>query len=192
MPPGYVKTIREEILFEYAKLISRSTYQGRLEWGFVTRRFTELRDGAMAMSGTIREWQREGELPRQCVYCGATENLQMDHLVPRSQGGADSADNMVWACRACKASRSDRGVFEWLGLVRKDELHRLVVAKYLTELLALHEAAGTLNVDKSRLKRLLCVKCGLGDACRAWKKEGQLTCFCLESVVRPLVPVTEQ
>jgi hypothetical protein len=24
MPPGYVKTIREEILYEYAKLISRS------------------------------------------------------------------------------------------------------------------------------------------------------------------------
>jgi len=26
MPPPYVKTIREEILYEYAKLISRSVY----------------------------------------------------------------------------------------------------------------------------------------------------------------------
>jgi hypothetical protein len=27
MPPAYVKTIREEILYEYAKLISRSAYE---------------------------------------------------------------------------------------------------------------------------------------------------------------------
>ena len=32
MPPGYVRTIREEILYEYAKLISRSAYE-RIENG---------------------------------------------------------------------------------------------------------------------------------------------------------------
>lgn len=187
MPPGYVKTIREEILFEYAKVISRSVYQGRLEWGFVARQFMELRDGPMAaVSGASHEWQSEAELPHQCAYCGATEYLQVDHLVPRSHGGADSAENRVWACRDCNESRSDRGVYEWLGLERKDDLHCQVAGKYLQGLLALHEAAGTLEIDKSRLKRLLCVRCGVGDACRKWKKEGQLSCFCLESVVRPL------
>jgi len=38
MPPPYVKTIREEILYEYAKLISMSAY-GSLHRAFITDRF---------------------------------------------------------------------------------------------------------------------------------------------------------
>jgi hypothetical protein len=54
MPPAYVKTIREEIFYEYAKLISRSAY-GSLQRGFVTERFQKLRDGEITISGTMRE-----------------------------------------------------------------------------------------------------------------------------------------
>ena len=38
MPPPYVRTVREELLYEYAKLISRSAY-GSLERAFITDRF---------------------------------------------------------------------------------------------------------------------------------------------------------
>ena len=65
MPPAYVNTIREEILYEYAKLISRSAYRS-LQRGFVTDRFKKLRDGEISMSGTIREW-REGTRTPQTV-----------------------------------------------------------------------------------------------------------------------------
>ncbi len=111
MPPPYVKTIREEILYEYAKLISRSAY-GTLQQGFITERFKKLRNGEITISGTIREWEREQELPRQCVYCGSITDLTTDHLIPRSRGGDDSADNVVLACQACNASRGDKGIFE--------------------------------------------------------------------------------
>lgn len=40
MPPSYVKTIRGEILYEYAKLISRSAY-GTLQRGFFQILFDE-------------------------------------------------------------------------------------------------------------------------------------------------------
>lgn len=60
MPPAYVNTIREEILYEYAKLISRSVY-GTLQRGFITERFKKLRDGEITISGTMREWEREQE-----------------------------------------------------------------------------------------------------------------------------------
>jgi len=66
MPPPYVKTIKEEILYEYAKLISRSALKGSINYGFVTDRFQALRDGSATMSGTIREWQREQELTCFC------------------------------------------------------------------------------------------------------------------------------
>ena len=80
MPPAYVSTIREEIFYEYAKLISRSAY-GSLQRPFITERFMKLRGGEITISGTIREWEREQELPKNCVYCGSTTDLTTDHLV---------------------------------------------------------------------------------------------------------------
>jgi 5-methylcytosine-specific restriction endonuclease McrA len=49
-----------------------------------------------------------------CQYCGATaENL--DHVVPRSRGGAHSWDNVVAACRRCN-SRKENRLIEDVGL----------------------------------------------------------------------------
>ena len=181
MPPAYVKTIREEILYEYAKLISRSAYKS-LQRGFITERFKKLRDGEITISGTIREWEKEQELPRQCVYCGSIRDLTTDHLIPRSRGGDESADNVVLACQPCNASRGEKGIFEWLGLKEKDKLHRLVAGKYLKQLLALHEKAGTLEITKDHIT-ILCARCALPKVCERWGTVEELTCFCLESIL---------
>jgi hypothetical protein len=181
MPPPYVRTIREEILYEYAKLISRSAY-GTLERAFITERFMKLRAGDITMSDTIREWEREQELPKECVFCGAQDNLSTDHLIPASRGGDDSSDNLVLSCRSCNSSRGDKGVFEWLGLERKDNLHRLVAGKYLKQLLRIHEEAGTLKMTKKELGTR-CDQCPLPEVCKEWDSIGKLSCFCLESVL---------
>jgi hypothetical protein len=181
MPPPYVRTIREEIFYEYAKLISRSAY-GSLQRGFITDRFKKLRDGEVTISGTIREWEREQELPKECVYCRSTKDLTTDHLIPRSRGGDDSADNVVLACQPCNASRGEKGIFEWLGLKEKDKVHRLVAGKYLKQLLTLHEKAGTLEISKNEIVQL-CKKCFLPKVCERWGTVRELTCFCLESIL---------
>ena len=112
MLPKYVRTIREEILYEYSKLMSRTGFRGKLNYGFIADRFKALRDREITMSGTNRERQREQEVPQECVFCGSTRDLQVDHLISRNQGGSDSADNVVWSCRFCNSSRGDKGVFE--------------------------------------------------------------------------------
>jgi len=181
MPPHYVKTIREEILYEYAKLISRSAY-GTLQRGFITERFQKLRDGEITISDTIREWEREQQLPKECVFCGTTDDLTTEHLIPINRGGDDSADNLVLSCRTCNSSRGDKGVFEWLGLEKKDRLHRLVAGKYLKQLLTVHERSHTLEISKSQVGQL-CASCPLPKVCEQWGKNEELTCFCLESVL---------
>jgi 5-methylcytosine-specific restriction endonuclease McrA len=113
MPPVYVSTIREEIYYEYAKLISRSAY-GSLQRRFITDRFKKLRDGEITISGTIREWEREQELPKQCVYCSSMRDLTTDHLIPRSRGGDNSADNLVLSCQICNGSRGEKGILSGL------------------------------------------------------------------------------
>jgi len=47
----------------------------------------------------------------QCMYCGTqfpTSELTIDHVVPRSQGGGDSWENLVAACRSCNARKGGR------------------------------------------------------------------------------------
>jgi hypothetical protein len=181
MPPPFVRTIREEILYEYAKLISRSAY-GSLQRGFITDRFKKLRDEHITISDTIREWEREQELPKECVFSGAKENLTTDHLIPHNRGGTDSADNLVITCKSCNSSRGDKGIFEWLGLEKKDKLHRLVAGKYLKQLLQIHESLNTINISKNELIKL-CKRCTLSLVCEEWDSIGKLSCFCLESVL---------
>jgi len=50
----------------------------------------------------------------RCVYCGAQEDLTLDHIVPLSKGGTHSEDNLVVACRSCNASKGNRSLLEWL------------------------------------------------------------------------------
>jgi 5-methylcytosine-specific restriction endonuclease McrA len=46
-----------------------------------------------------------------CQYCGAqpgTEELTLDHVVPRSQGGISTWENCVLACVGCNKRKADR------------------------------------------------------------------------------------
>ena len=46
-----------------------------------------------------------------CQYCGArpgTEELTIDHVVPRAQGGGTTWENCVLACVACNARKANR------------------------------------------------------------------------------------
>ncbi|MFW6169163.1 MAG: HNH endonuclease [Planctomycetota bacterium] len=46
-----------------------------------------------------------------CQYCGkrpAIEDLTIDHVIPRSQGGVSSWDNCVLACFRCNCRKADQ------------------------------------------------------------------------------------
>jgi hypothetical protein len=48
----------------------------------------------------------------RCVYCGKSSvedgvKLEADHVIARSAGGADTAGNLVTACRTCNRSKFD-------------------------------------------------------------------------------------
>lgn len=180
MPPRYVKTIEEEIFYEYAKLISRSAF-GKVNYQFVSDRFKALRNGDIEMSGTIREWEKESESDKACVFCGSTDKLHRDHLIPKSRGGSDSADNMVWSCATCNQTRGNKGIFEWLGLKGKENIPRIVAGKYLKELYELHKKNNTLQITQETL-HLQCDACNNTKACQNSDSVGELTSYCLESI----------
>ena len=61
----------------------------------------------------------------QCQYCGkkfATSELSLDHIVPRSQGGESSWENVVCACIDCNVRKGGRTPKQaHMGLIRKPE-----------------------------------------------------------------------
>jgi 5-methylcytosine-specific restriction endonuclease McrA len=42
-----------------------------------------------------------------CQYCGARSNLTVDHVIPRSKGGASSWDNIVASCAPCNLRKGN-------------------------------------------------------------------------------------
>ena len=50
-------------------------------------------------------WRRNGG---KCVYCGSTENLQLDHIIPFSKGGATTVENLQLLCQKCNLQKSNK------------------------------------------------------------------------------------
>ena len=49
----------------------------------------------------------------QCQYCGRLVPdviLQLDHIIPHSQGGSDDPDNLITACQACNIGKGAKTV----------------------------------------------------------------------------------
>ena len=44
----------------------------------------------------------------RCVYCGATENLHLDHIIPFSRGGATNVENLQLLCQKCNLTKSNK------------------------------------------------------------------------------------
>lgn len=181
MPPPIVKTIQDAIYWQYAKLISKSAGLGKRR-AFQMNRFLALRDGKIKWSSTIREWIREHEKPNECIYCGAQEDLTIEHILPRSCGGPDTPDNVIKVCKTCNSSKGGKRLYEWMGIKQKDAVPRIAEGKYLKLLFELHEKSGTLHIDKNELRIKLCPRCNLQSACQREGHEGELTVYCIEGV----------
>lgn len=147
MPPKAVKTIKDLIFWEYAKLISGSAVGDRKNYAFVMFNFKQLQGGEKKWSEILRE-DIQVDMSR-CAYCGAAEALTLEHIVPKRDCQYNEFHNIVKACKKCNSSKGNRDLIEWWGLENQYTVPRVVMGKYLKLLYLCHECRGTL--DKSDL-----------------------------------------
>ncbi len=72
------------------------------------------------------------ERDKVCVYCGSSERLELDHIVPLKLGGNSLFNNFVIACKKCNTTKSGKDVFKWC------KIKGIEVPKIVLELLSRH------------------------------------------------------
>lgn len=167
MPDRDVKTIRDQIYFQYAKIIACSAFHcangkeaKKKCYGFIKETFRDLKSGKKKWSDIVREDWQLVEADKRCVYCGSEKDLHKEHLVPKSlkiKPNCDSCEtiqgihNQVWACEDCNSSKHDNGLYEFFKQRNPKEkkfydiVSPLAEKKYLKTIHNCHECAGTLD-----------------------------------------------
>ena len=132
MPDREVKTIRDLIYFQYAKIVGKSAFgpdAKKTAYGFIKTTFRDFVHDEKKWSDIDHDspdentipmiLNREGELSlictdKACAYCGSTSDLQWEHIVPRSLSINDRCPtceriqgihNQVWACAKCNGTK---------------------------------------------------------------------------------------
>jgi hypothetical protein len=177
MPPRAVKTVRQIIYYQYAKIISEASGFGKVNYGMIMSKWKQLNEGEIHWSSSVREWLKERENSKVCIYCGAEKDLTIEHILPRSCGGEDIPDNVVMVCKNCNSSKGGKRLYEWRGLDAKDTHHRVAEGKYLKYLYSRHEKQGTLDVDNVQV---LCKNCNMQKCCEKEDSVEKLSVYCIE------------
>jgi len=168
MPDRDVKTIKDQIFFQYAKIIAKSAFNldNGIEakkrcYGFIKNTFKKLKDGSMSWSDILREDMQFVENEKQCIYCGAAGDLQREHIVPKTLSVNErcaicdviqAVHNIIYACKECNLRKGQKGLYTYWDEINSgkeksfDYLPLLLEKKYLKTIYKCHECAGTLDL----------------------------------------------
>lgn len=86
----------ERLMVELSHWIEVGSYETHEKWGTATYVSPALRAEVL---------KRDAD---KCVFCGATERLEIDHIFPRSKGGLSLKENLQVLCRSCNRTKRTR------------------------------------------------------------------------------------
>lgn len=100
--------IKQELLEkERKKRLQREVYKELLDEGVISNQSTDKDWSREPIPQDILDkvWNRDGG---QCVKCGSQENLEFDHIIPFSKGGANTYRNLQILCKKCNIDKSNK------------------------------------------------------------------------------------
>lgn len=91
---------------ERKKMIEREVLDELIEEGKVFNIYTNKCGNRTTIPMDIANavWNRDGG---KCCMCGSKENLEFDHIIPISKGGATTFRNLQILCKNCNIRKSD-------------------------------------------------------------------------------------
>lgn len=132
-----INTVREQIYWAYVNLAMAhsAVSKGQNKYGMIhfmirSKLYKGLNDGSMNIRTILDDEKIKLELGHRCNYCGAIEKLSIDHILPKTLGGPESADNFVYACQSCNSSKGKKDLIEWM-VSRNQFLPLMLIRRYL-------------------------------------------------------------
>lgn len=105
-----------------------------------------------------------------CVYCESGiedgARLTLDHLIPYSHGGKNTADNLVTACLKCNSARGNRDWHVFAGTVA-DYLNHGITAEQIIQHI---ETTRQRPVDRQQAKEILARRGGFTAAMQSFQE----------------------
>ena len=168
MPDKEVKTIRDLIFYQYAKIIVRSALKcedgmqaKKSSYGFIKNKFRELRDNDIHWSAILREDIQFVESDKKCIFCGSLDNLTKEHIVPKTLkvnercktcDHIQGIHNIIWSCQSCNSSKGQKGLYKYFQELHGDKhfsdfVPPLLEKKYLKTMYLCHQCTGTLDKE---------------------------------------------
>lgn len=100
--------IRQELLEkERKKQLQRDVFKELLEEGLISNQFGDSEWNREPIPQDVKDkvWNRDSG---RCVKCGSQENLEFDHIIPFSKGGATTYRNLQILCKKCNIEKSNK------------------------------------------------------------------------------------
>ncbi len=187
MPPAVVKSVKDLIYWQYAKIIAESAGIGKKDYGFVMNKFKQLKQGEILWN-EIREYVKEKEYQTECIFCGATTNLTLEHLLPQKYNGPNVEKNLVWICKSCNSKKGSKRLYEYFAIqagveAAKYEVPRIAEGKYLKLAFETLEENSLLEISATQLSTSICPMCDMKQLCIRQETEGKLSPFCVDGML---------
>ncbi len=115
------KIVKELLFWSYANLAMAHTAVDKKQEKYVVfnymiraKLFKGLMNGTMNIRTIFDDEKIKLSSGNKCNYCGANDNLALDHIFPQKLGGKDAGDNLVYACKTCNSSKGKKDLMEWM------------------------------------------------------------------------------
>lgn len=98
--------IKKELLEkERKRKLQKEAHQELIEEGLIFNQFMNGVREIIPQDVMDKVWNRDGG---KCVQCGCRENLEFDHIIPFSKGGAATYRNLQILCKKCNIEKSNK------------------------------------------------------------------------------------
>jgi len=97
---------RQMLERERKKRLHKEALQELIESGDIFNSFIDKNGKRESIPQDVMDkvWNRDGG---RCVKCGSQENLEFDHIIPVSKGGATTYRNLQLLCKKCNLEKSN-------------------------------------------------------------------------------------
>lgn len=115
------ETVKQILYWSYSNLAmahsaleKKQTEYIRLNFVIRSKLYKGLTESTMNIGSFYNDEKTKLATAGKCSYCGLNTALTIEHIIPKSKGGNDSGDNLIYICKKCNSSKGSKDLMAWM------------------------------------------------------------------------------